>query len=80
MPVYEYRCEECHERFEMRRSYAESDAAADCPICHTQHTRRLLSNFCAMSSSSDGGGEASAVAGGGGCAGCAGGNCAGCGH
>jgi putative FmdB family regulatory protein len=78
MPLYEYRCEDCNERFEMRRSYAESDAAADCPVCHTQHTRRLLSNFCAMTSSSDGG--TSAVAGGGGCAGCAGGNCAGCGH
>jgi putative FmdB family regulatory protein len=78
MPLYEYRCEDCNERFEMRRSYAESDAAADCPVCHTQHTRRLLSNFCAMTSS--GNGEASSVAGGGGCAGCSGGNCAGCGH
>ncbi len=78
MPLYEYRCEECHERFEMRRSYAESDAPAGCPSCHAPHARRLLSNFMAMSSSS--GGESSAVGGGGGCAGCAGGNCAGCGH
>ncbi len=78
MPVYEYRCDTCKERFEIRRSFAESDAAAACPLCQGEHTRRLLSNFYAMTSSSDGG--TGAVAGGGGCAGCAGGNCAGCGH
>jgi putative FmdB family regulatory protein len=78
MPIYEYRCEECHERFELRRSFSESDAPAGCPACHAQHTRRLLSNFVAMSSSS--GGTSTAVAGGGGCSGCAGGNCASCGH
>ena len=78
MPVYEYRCDECKERFEMRRSYAESDAAAGCPACHTQRTHRLLSSFVAMRSSSGGGSQA--VAGSGGCTGCAGGNCASCGH
>jgi putative FmdB family regulatory protein len=78
MPVYEYRCDECHERFEMRRSYAESDAPAACPTCHQPRTHRLLSNFVAMTASSNGG-AATAVAGGGGCSGCAGGHCASCG-
>lgn len=79
MPVYEYRCESCHERFEMRRSYAESDASAACPVCHHDKARRLLSNFVALTSSGDGGAP-TAVAGGGGCAGCAGGHCASCGN
>ena len=78
MPVYEYRCEECKERFEMRRSFAESDAAAGCPLCHGSHSHRLISNFYAATSSSDG--STTAVAGSGGCAGCASGNCAGCGR
>jgi len=75
MPVYEYRCEDCDKRFEMRRSYSQSDALADCPYCEGRHTRRLLSNFVARSASSSG--ATAAVAGGGGCAG---GSCANCGH
>lgn len=78
MPVYEYCCEDCENRFELRRSFAESDAPAGCPACHGGHTRRLLSSFYAASSSSDG--STAPVAGGGGCAGCSGGNCASCGH
>jgi len=78
MPVYEYRCDVCRERFEMRRSYAESDALAGCPACHGDRTHRLLSNFVARSSSSDG--AMAPVAGGGGCAGCSGGACASCGR
>ena len=78
MPVYEYDCEDCKRRFEIRRSFSESDAPANCPDCHGQRTRRALSRFYAVSASSDG--SVNAVAGGGGCAGCAGGHCASCGH
>jgi putative FmdB family regulatory protein len=78
MPVYEYRCDDCNERFEMRRSFSESNAPAGCPLCRGDRTRRLLSNFYATSASSDG--SSAPVAGGGGCAGCAGGHCGSCGH
>jgi len=79
MPIYEYRCDDCHERFEMRRSYADSDMPTICPSCHGQHTHRMLSNFVAFTASGDGGAP-TPVAGGGGCAGCAGGSCATCGR
>jgi putative FmdB family regulatory protein len=38
MPIYEYSCETCGNRFEklMRRSDAESAIAAACPSCGKQ--------------------------------------------
>lgn len=44
MPVYEYRCDTCDERFELRRSLAEAGAPARCPAGHAG-ARRLLSVF-----------------------------------
>ena len=49
MPTYEYRCRACGETFELRRSMAESDAAATCPSGH-EDTTRLLSVFAAVGS------------------------------
>ena len=44
MPVYEYRCNECDDIFELRRPAAESSAAALCPEGHSG-ARRVLSVF-----------------------------------
>ncbi len=33
MPLYEYECESCSHKFEVRRSFAEG-ASAKCPRCH----------------------------------------------
>lgn len=33
MPIYEYKCESCHTRFEIRRSFGE-DGGTFCPKCH----------------------------------------------
>jgi putative FmdB family regulatory protein len=41
MPVYEFECEECGERFEELAPAGATDVA--CPSCHTTRTRRLLS-------------------------------------
>jgi putative FmdB family regulatory protein len=41
MPVYEFECEECGERFEELTS-SETHSLA-CPLCASTHTRRLLS-------------------------------------
>ncbi len=54
MPIYEYRCRECGERFEDFRSIHASDDEAACPRCGATKAQRLLSTF-----SSPGGGEAS---------------------
>ena len=45
MPIYEYECTKCGERFELRRSIADRDAALKCPECNDEHPRRLCSMF-----------------------------------
>ncbi len=44
MPVYEYRCEVCDARFELRRPLAAAGEPASCPDGHPG-ARRLLSVF-----------------------------------
>ena len=41
MPVYEYECERCRLRFELRRHFGEDDGTS-CPQCQGD-TRRLFS-------------------------------------
>lgn len=79
MPIYEYRCESCAERFEVLTRFAERDSAQVCPACESSKTRVLVSSFAFA------GGESGAlesmdlggVEGGGG--GCCGGACGSCG-
>ncbi len=40
MPIYEFECEECGERFE---ELVGAEAAAACPACGAERTRRLYS-------------------------------------
>jgi putative FmdB family regulatory protein len=44
MPIYEFACEECGERFE---ELVAAEAAAACPSCGSEYTRRLLSSVAA---------------------------------
>ena len=44
VPLYEYRCRTCDERFELRRPMSDSDLATPCPDGHDD-TVRLLSMF-----------------------------------
>jgi putative FmdB family regulatory protein len=74
MPLYEYYCRRCEQRFELLRPLARMDDPAPCPKGH-EGGERVLSVFAAFSGSA--GGE-SAPLGGGGCAGCSAGSCAGC--
>ena len=71
MPVYEYVCRTCDQRFEARRSMSEASAPIDCPDGHAD-TTRLLSVFASVGRSA--GASAAPMAGppAGGCgAGCA---------
>ncbi len=44
MPIYEYRCPECHQVFEEWRKHVEdSDVTHACPVCSAQ-AKRLISN------------------------------------
>jgi putative FmdB family regulatory protein len=75
MPIYEYVCLDCGQRFETLRTMKEADAPIACVQCESGHTQRKLSVFFAQS-----GGRVVAGGGSKGCAGCSGGSCAGCGH
>jgi putative FmdB family regulatory protein len=43
MPIYEFECEGCGERFE--ELVGAGVESAPCPVCGTARTRRLLSGF-----------------------------------
>ena len=73
MPIYEYVCLDCRNRFEVIRSMREADDPIDCEACHSEHTSRMLTVFYAHSSGK-------VVAGNGGCSSCSGGSCASCNH
>jgi putative FmdB family regulatory protein len=47
MPLYEYECQKCGKRFELRRAIEESDAQIECPGCGAKHPTRLFSSFAA---------------------------------
>lgn len=75
MPLYEYICLDCGNRFDALRAMREADAPIPCEKCESEHVSRLLSLFNAQSS-----GRVIAGASSNGCANCAGGTCASCGH
>jgi putative FmdB family regulatory protein len=60
MPIFEYKCTECGEKFDELDSVANRDKPHKCPACGSMKSERQLSVF---SAGSDAGGF-----GGGGCA------------
>jgi putative FmdB family regulatory protein len=50
MPIYEYECVNCGERFELRRSIADSDKEIKCPKCGKEYPKRVVSMFGTTSS------------------------------
>jgi putative FmdB family regulatory protein len=51
MPIYEYECLVCGEKFELRRGLNDSDAEIKCPECGEEKPRRVFSVFSTGSSS-----------------------------
>ena len=45
MPLYEYRCTECGETFEIIAGLAERDEKAVCPACGGHDTARVFSSI-----------------------------------
>jgi putative FmdB family regulatory protein len=72
MPIYEYICLDCKQRFEVLRPMKDADEPILCAACQGEHTSRLLSVFFASSGGKVVAGGAS------GCASCSSSNCATC--
>jgi putative FmdB family regulatory protein len=49
MPIYEYECRKCGERFELRRGMSDSDREIKCPKCGIEDPRRIISTFATTS-------------------------------
>ncbi len=45
MPVYEYKCCECGERFEIKRNLCAEERAVKCPRCGAKNAERVFSLF-----------------------------------
>ena len=48
MALYEYKCAQCEERFDLMRSMSAADEPAECPECGGSESRRLISNFASV--------------------------------
>ena len=74
MPLYEYYCPVCDQRFELLRPMARAGEPATCPAGHAD-AERLISVFSAFAKSADG--DVSPVASSG-CATCSADDCGSC--
>lgn len=75
MPIYEYVCSGCHQRFELLRSLSQANDEVSCPHCHNK-AERIFSTFCSRTKSESG---LIAPVGGSSCSSCSAGSCTSCG-
>jgi putative FmdB family regulatory protein len=45
MPIYEYECEKCNEKFEVLHFSHESEEDLECPACQGRRLKRVQSPF-----------------------------------
>ncbi len=48
MPIYEYECKKCCERFEVLQKAGDTNEGLNCPKCGEDKPERLLSAFCSI--------------------------------
>lgn len=51
MPVYEYICLKCNEKFSLLRSINASGYETNCPECASNEVKKVISAFCCSSGS-----------------------------
>lgn len=66
MPLYEYICQECDNRFEKRVSFSEAESDQECPACGSSRSRKQISLFASSSSGNSTGNTSSSSSCGGG--------------
>jgi putative FmdB family regulatory protein len=45
MPLYEHKCKDCGEKFEIRAEMKDSNNKVKCPSCRSENTGRVFSFF-----------------------------------
>lgn len=50
MALYEYRCGDCSDNFDLMRAMSEADSPASCPSCGSDSASRVMTTFVAMGS------------------------------
>ena len=53
MPIYEYYCKDCRDKFELLTTYTESEVDIECSKCHGSNVRKLFSVFARAHSGGD---------------------------
>ena len=53
MPIFEYKCKSCEEKFEIFRSSSNLDPV-NCPKCESEDTFKLFSTFASCGKDSSG--------------------------
>lgn len=76
MPIYEYECCDCCEKFEML--VFRSDEPVSCPKCNSSNSRRVMSVFGFKSGGDKGVASSRMGSGGSSCAGCTASSCSSC--
>jgi len=54
MPIYEYRCRDCNQKFSRLQKVGAGTEGVRCPNCEGTKVERLLSSFASTSSTTDG--------------------------
>jgi putative FmdB family regulatory protein len=53
MPIYEYHCRECDNKFERLVTMSAQDIDIECPSCQKTDVEKVLSVFAALTSHTD---------------------------
>ncbi len=72
MPIYEYSCHDCGQKFELMRTFSQADTETSCQNCGSTQVRRLPSLVNAFS-------DSGSLTGGSHCGSCASNDCSSCG-
>ncbi|NMB57738.1 MAG: zinc ribbon domain-containing protein [Chloroflexi bacterium] len=64
MPLYEYICQECNNRFEKRVSFSEADDDQECPVCGSSRSKKQISLFASTNGTGSGNVSSSSSCGG----------------
>ena len=59
MPIYEYKCKKCGEKFELRLGFSQNRNSVKCPKCGGEEPERVFSPFLSASGTSDSGSQSS---------------------